>query len=114
MPFYQMLCITQHLPEYSHIKQLVSLAAKHVMDRGGVVRKLNSWGTMTLPQRMHRRRKWHDVGDYWTMNFDASPKTLHSLDNILKHDPRVIRWTMIKLGEKVEDVVQPPSKTFKS
>ena len=48
------------------------------------------------------------------MNFDASPKTLHSLDNILKHDPRVIRWTMIKMGEKVEDVVQPPSKTFKS
>ena len=51
---------------------------------------------------------------YWTMNFDASPKTLHSLDNILKHDPRVIRWTMIKMGEKVEDIVQPPSKTFKS
>lgn len=51
---------------------------------------------------------------YWTMNFDASPRTLQGLNILMKHDPRVIRWTNIKLGERVEDVVAPPAKTFRS
>ena len=40
------------------------------------------------------------------MHFDTSPRTLHSLNSIMRIDPRVIRWTMLKLGEKIEDVVK--------
>jgi hypothetical protein len=40
------------------------------------------------------------------MHFDTSPRTLRSLNSIMRSDPRVIRWTMLKLGEKIEDVVQ--------
>ena len=40
------------------------------------------------------------------MHFDASPRTLRSLNGIMRNDPRVIRWTMLKLGEKIEDVVK--------
>lgn len=29
----------------------------------------------------------------------------------MRSDPRVIRWTMLKLGEKIEDVVQDPEMT---
>ena len=81
MPFYQMLCITAHYNEYvrhverfsthtysslltqMHIKGLVTQAAKHVMDKGGVVRRLNSWGTFALPQRMRRHKKYYNVGE---------------------------------------------------
>ncbi|EED83033.1 predicted protein [Postia placenta Mad-698-R] len=111
MPFYQMLCITAHYPEYKHIKELVQQTAMHVMNKGGVVRRLNSWGTLPLPQRMRRHQAYHQIGDYWTMHFDASPRTLKELDSLMKRDPRVVRWTMLKLGDKVEDVVTPPSKT---
>jgi hypothetical protein len=48
---------------------------------------------------------------YWTMHFDTSPRTLRSLNSIMRSDPRVIRWTMLKLGEKIEDVVKHPEKT---
>lgn len=48
---------------------------------------------------------------YWTMHFDTSPRTLRSLNSIMRSDPRVIRWTMLKLGEKIEDVVESPEKT---
>ncbi|OCH88266.1 hypothetical protein OBBRIDRAFT_780419 [Obba rivulosa] len=112
MPFYQMLCITAHYSEYMHIKGLVTQAATHVMDRGGVVRHLNSWGTFSLPQRMRRHKKYYTIGDYWTMHFDASPATLRSLHSVMREDQRVIRWTTLKLGEKVEDVVRPPSKSM--
>ena len=94
MPFYQMLCIAAHYAEYvslyserlacrhtnntqAHIKGLVTLAAKHVMDNGGVVRKIESWGTLTLPQPM----KKHNVGEY--VLFNASVDTAHRLSTVI-------------------------------
>ncbi len=38
------------------------------------------------------------------MQFDTSPRTLPSLNYLMKQDPRVVRWTILKLGTKVEDV----------
>lgn len=38
------------------------------------------------------------------MQFDASPSTLRSLDSIMRREPSVIRWTNLKVGEKIEDV----------
>ncbi|EJF65083.1 ribosomal protein S6 [Dichomitus squalens] len=111
MPFYQLVCIAAHYPEYKHIKDLVTRVASHVLKEGGVVRKLDSWGTCTLPQRMRRNKQYHTIGDYWTMQFDASPTTLRGLNTIMRHDPRVIRWTNLKIGEKVTDVRQFVEKT---
>lgn len=45
------------------------------------------------------------------MNFDTSPRTLKSLNSIMRSDPRVIRWTMLKLGERIEDVVKAAEGT---
>ncbi|KAI0940444.1 hypothetical protein AcW1_003638 [Taiwanofungus camphoratus] len=106
-----MVCIAAHYPEYKHIKGLVQLAATHVMQGGGVVRRLKSWGTLSLPQRMRRHKLYHNVGDYWTMHFDAAPRTLNELSALMRRDPRVVRWTMLKLGDRAEDVVRPRSKT---
>lgn len=47
------------------------------------------------------------------MNFDASPKTLQGLSTLLRKDPRVIRWTMLKEGDKVEDVVTIAEQTIR-
>lgn len=38
------------------------------------------------------------------MHFDTSPRNLSALNTILKQDPLVIRWTVLKLGSKVEDI----------
>ncbi|KAF9465005.1 ribosomal protein S6 [Collybia nuda] len=113
MPFYQMLCITTHYKEYKHIKELVRQTATHVMNAGGVVRNINSWGTLTLPQRMRRHGEIHSTGDYWTMHFDTAPRTLRSLNSIMRRDPRVIRWTVLKLGAKVEDIAKEGQKAQK-
>ncbi|KAF8580447.1 hypothetical protein K439DRAFT_1356839 [Ramaria rubella] len=112
MPLYELLCITTHLKEYRHIKELVKTCATHVMDSGGVVRSLNNWGTRVLPNRMHRHQQWHTIGDYWTMHFDTSPRVLHALNRRLRKDPRVIRWTMTKLGERIEVIAEPTEQTI--
>jgi small subunit ribosomal protein S6 len=81
MPFYQVLCIAAHNPEYvrddafgpvpclisqppkRQIKTLVRLAATHVLNHGGVVRGIQYWGTETLPQRMRSHGISHEHGE---------------------------------------------------
>ncbi|KAG6832635.1 hypothetical protein H0H92_014471 [Tricholoma furcatifolium] len=104
MPFYQMLCIATHVREYNSIKSLVTQAATQVLEAGGVVRDIQFLGTRTLPQRMRRHKAIHRQGDYWTLHFDTAPDTLRSLNAIMRSEPRVIRWTVLKLADKVQDL----------
>ncbi|KAL0072462.1 hypothetical protein AAF712_000225 [Marasmius tenuissimus] len=76
------------------------------MNSGGVVRKIDSWGTLVLPQRMKRHKVSHRVGDYWTLHFDTSPRTIQTLNKIMRQDPLVIRWTVLRSGSKVEDIAR--------
>jgi small subunit ribosomal protein S6 len=46
------------------------------------------------------------------MHFDAHPTVLQQLDTTLKQDPRVIRHTVIKLGSKVDELVDNPEKSM--
>ncbi|KAF9051224.1 hypothetical protein BDZ89DRAFT_529288 [Hymenopellis radicata] len=100
MPLYQMVCIAAHTAKYASIKHLVAQSASHILEHGGVVRKIDSWGTHTLPYRMGQ----HHLGDYWSLHFDTSPRILTSLNKFLRQEPTVIRWTILKQGEKLEDV----------
>lgn len=43
---------------------------------------------------------------YWTLHFDTSPTTLRTLNGIMRRDPRVLRWTVLKLGDRVEDIAR--------
>ncbi|KAJ3844679.1 ribosomal protein S6 [Lentinula raphanica] len=112
MPLYQMLCISTHFGEYKHIKQLVTQTCTHIMNNGGVVRKIDSWGTYALPQRMKRHAGYNSYGDYWTLHFDTSPRTLQSLNKIMRQDPLVLRWTVLKLGSKAEDLASQGRKAI--
>jgi small subunit ribosomal protein S6 len=53
-----------HFPFQKHIKELVRQTATHIMNARGVVRSINSWGTLTLPQRMRRHGEIHSTGEY--------------------------------------------------
>ena len=47
------------------------------------------------------------------MHFDASPRTLTELNRSLRTDTRVLRWTTLKVAEKLDDVVEAREKTSK-
>ena len=47
---------------------------------------------------------------YWTLHFDASPRTLRSLNGIMRRDPRVLRWTVLKLADNLEDLARHGQK----
>src|SRR5258708_29448511 len=43
---------------------------------------------------------------YWTLHFDASPSLMGEMGKRLREDPRVIRQTVIKMGEKLDDIAE--------
>jgi small subunit ribosomal protein S6 len=47
---------------------------------------------------------------YWTLHFDASPRTLRSLNGIMRRDPRVLRWTVLKLADNLEELAKHGQK----
>lgn len=47
---------------------------------------------------------------YWTLHFDASPRTLRSLNGIMRRDPRVLRWTVLKLADNLEGLAEQGQK----
>lgn len=51
---------------------------------------------------------------YWTLHFDTAPRTLRTFNLIMRRDPRVIRWTVLKMGEKLEDVAKEGEKATKN
>ena len=124
------LALSFRVPQ-RQIKSLVRLAATHILNNGGVVRNIQYWGTETLPQRMRSHGTNHEHGEYvsfsypiyrpifellplsyWTMHFDASPEKQKGLNKLLRKDPRVIRATVLKMGDRIENVAWKYPKTI--
>ncbi|WWD19030.1 ribosomal protein S6 [Kwoniella shandongensis] len=116
MPMYELFCIAVHNPQSSvNLRSLINSLSNQVHTSGGVVRDLKNLGiNLTLPQRIRRMRQYHSRGDHFTMTFDTSPIVLRRLDETLRRDPSIIRWTVLKKAEKVKDLAKPlnPSVEF--
>lgn len=49
--------------------------------------------------------KWRrEPCSYWLMHFDTNAPVLKSLNDRLRADPRVIKWTALKLGDKLDQI----------
>jgi len=112
MPLYEVLCISAHTARYADIHTLVKGSASLVLTNNGVVRSIRSWGTRTLPMKLLGKGKSKlKIGDYWTMQFDASPRVVKDLAQQLREDNMVLRWTVTKLGERLGDITKQPERT---
>ncbi|KAG2186300.1 hypothetical protein INT43_002738 [Umbelopsis isabellina] len=112
MPFYELVCIARSNLAKTNMHDLLKTSASQVLDKGGVVRGFENWGSRNLPHRIKRHQQYFDSGHYWLMHFDANPGTVQDLGKKLRVDPRVLRHTVVKLGSKLEHITARPEKTF--
>ncbi|ORY75338.1 ribosomal protein S6 [Leucosporidium creatinivorum] len=108
MPLYELVCIAGHHAQLAPLRALTTTTTSLILANGGVVRSLDHWGTRHLPQKMRRGDGSSLTGDYWTMRFDANPPTVAALNERLRLDPRVLRWTTLKVGATLQAVTAPP------
>lgn len=86
------------------MRDLIRTTSRLLIDNGGAVRGTQYWGRRTLPQKARRHQQWHTEGDHFLMQFDTNPRVLNTLSSRLRSDPRVIKWTTLKLGERLEQI----------
>uniref|UniRef100_A0AC11EVD9 Mitochondrial ribosomal protein S6 n=2 Tax=Caprinae TaxID=9963 RepID=A0AC11EVD9_SHEEP len=67
-----------------------------LMDRGAVVRSLESLGERTLPYKMSAHSQQHTRGGYFLVDFYAPTATVESIMEHLSRDIDVIRPNVVK------------------
>ncbi|KAI1006394.1 hypothetical protein K3495_g1827 [Podosphaera aphanis] len=81
------------------VKELARTAGSIVLRNGGVIRGLKNWGQFSLPRRTRKHQAIHSEGQYFIMRYDSSSKTQELVRTTLGLDPRMIKFSTVKLGD---------------
>jgi small subunit ribosomal protein S6 len=90
--------------------RIAKTAGTIILSQRGVVRGYTNWGTFLLPKPAKKLQSTHHYGHHFIMRFDASAKAQHALRRTMSLDPRLIRYSVVKMGEKFEDIVEVGGK----
>ncbi|KAM3084542.1 hypothetical protein ACMFMG_001355 [Clarireedia jacksonii] len=81
------------------VKEIARTAGSLVLRSGGTIRGIRNWGVSSLPRRTRKHQAKYQDGHYFVMRFDASSKTQDEVRNTLGVDPRMIKFSSVKLGD---------------
>jgi small subunit ribosomal protein S6 len=70
-----------------------------ILRNGGTIRGIRNWGTFSLPKKTHKHQAQYLEGHYFVMRFDSSSKAQEDLRKTLGLDPRMIKFSSVKLGD---------------
>lgn len=84
-----------------------------VLNSGGVVRGYTNWGSLLLPARAKKHQATHHFGHYFIMRFDSSGKTQQVVRTTLGLDPRMVKFSVIQLGHRLDQVDKVGGKEWK-
>ena len=119
--------------EYTSADTIASSIARSagnlILQNGGVVRGYTNWGVYALPKPMQNRSETkqpssnepvdpyapklsnkHTVAHYFIMRFDSNARTQHTLRKTWSADPRLLRFSVVKLGEKLGEIADVGGK----
>ena len=74
------------------------------------MRGITNWGTFLLPYPARKQGATYHSGHYFILRFDSSAKTQHAVRRTLGLDPRMIKYSLVKMGEKFEDIAKVGGK----
>ncbi|OJD31195.1 mitochondrial 37s ribosomal protein 16 [Diplodia corticola] len=103
--------IRKHLsltPERRTRYRIAKTAGSIILNSGGVVRGVTNWGVFQLPKPFRKHQVTHYAGHHFLLRFDASPRSQHALRRTMGLDPRLIRYSVVKLGDTLDDIVDVP------
>ncbi|RKF59512.1 37S ribosomal protein MRP17, mitochondrial [Erysiphe neolycopersici] len=95
---YELIAIVR-VGSLDEIYSLARTAGSIILRNGGIIRSLSNWGRFSLPRKVHKNQAIHTEGQYFIMRFDSSSKTQQEVRNTLGLDPRMIRFSSVKLGD---------------
>ena len=101
MPFYENVFIARQDVTPAQVDALADQFTQIIKDKGGDVKKRESWGLRNLAFRIRKNRKGH----YVLLNIDGPAASVHELERTMRFNEDVIRFMTIK----VEALEEGPS-----
>ncbi|WPH01973.1 Hypothetical protein R9X50_00482700 [Acrodontium crateriforme] len=101
---YELIGVVRPGRNISEIKEIAKTTGNLVLQSGGVVRGITNWGTFLLPKPARKQGATYHQGHYFILRFDSSARTQHAVRRTLGLDPRMIRYSVVKMGSKLEDI----------
>ena len=72
-----------------------------ILQNRGVIRGITNWGQFDLPKPTTKYQTQHHAGHYFIIQFDSSARIQQEIRRTLGLDPRMIRFTVVKVGDKL-------------
>ncbi|PLB43672.1 hypothetical protein P170DRAFT_441129 [Aspergillus steynii IBT 23096] len=88
----------------NEVRDIARNAGVQVLRSGGVIRGYNNWGTFRLPRPTTKHQARYSEGHHFVMRFDAAGPVQTAVRRTLGLDPRMIRFSVVKLGDKLEEI----------
>ena len=93
-----------HLLHADRILRIARNVGLQVLHSGGVVRGYTNWGPFRLPKPTTKHQARHAEGYHFIVRFDSSAPVQKAIRRTLGLDPRMIRFSVVKLGSKLEEI----------
>ncbi|KAI7470733.1 hypothetical protein KC351_g12515 [Hortaea werneckii] len=100
---YELIGVVRPNRPITEIKEITRTTGSLILAAGGVVRGITNWGTFLLPKPARKQGATYHQGHYFILRFDSSAKTQHAVRRTLGLDPRMIRYSVVKMGSKLEE-----------
>jgi len=88
----------------AEVKEIARTTGALILNSGGVVRGLTNWGTFFLTKPTRKHQATYDSGHHFIMRFDSSPKTQEIVRTTLGLDPRMIKFSVVKMGSTLQEI----------
>lgn len=98
MPFYENVFIARQDLSTAQVDALADQFTAIIKEKGGEVKKRESWGLRNLAFRIRKNRKGH----YILLNIDAPPAAVHEVERTMRFNEDVIRFLTVKVDELEE------------
>ena len=108
MPRYDVLLITRAFLPREKVVDVIRRAANCIFVQDGIIRKMYNMGEQELPYRMKASSEWHTHGQYFLFDVHLKPDVLTFLKKELRFDIDIIRPTIIKTANLIEEVKKQP------
>ncbi|MCJ1352907.1 MAG: 28S ribosomal protein S6, mitochondrial [Icmadophila ericetorum] len=96
---YEMITVVRS-GSINEVKEIARQAGTLILASGGVIRGLTNWGTYLLTKPIRIHKKHYSDGHHFIMRYDCASHTQSNVRKMLKLDPRVIRFGVVKMGSR--------------
>ncbi|WPT10673.1 37S ribosomal protein MRP17 [Picochlorum sp. SENEW3] len=96
MPLYELFCLAKSRLTPVELKRLMAGAGKVILDKGGIITDVKSFGEQRLAYVIRRPGERYATASMWQMTFASGSDVVSEVEHGLRLDEGVIRWAVLK------------------